>query len=366
MAARKGKGSIYRRGKIWWVKLTVDGETVYESSESTVRDDAIQLLRLRQGELAANAMPSWMKPSVTVGKVLELVPKDLKAYQKRDVRNVERQIRLHLDPYFGSIPVKRLSTAKIQGYIEERIAAAAAPATINRELSTLRRGLRLALEQDPPLIGRHFKIRMLKEDNIRQGYLQEEQYVALRAELPDYQQLALVIAYHVGIRRGELLEVRWSQVDLEGGKILLRGSQTKSGHARVLPIYGEMGAWLRFARAERDLKCPDQDFVIAQRCKRVEWFYAAWRTACAAAGVPGLLFHDLRRTAVRNMLDAGVDEKTAMLITGHRTRAMIDRYNIRGEKDVLAAGRKLDEALKRKAAEKAKPSASGYNSGDNE
>jgi len=180
MATRQGKGCIYRRGKIWWVKITVDGETIYESTESEIRDDAVQLLRLRQGELAANAVPSWLKASVTVGKVLELVPKDLKAYQKKDVKNVERQIRLHLEPVFGKIPVKRLSTAKIQDYIEKRVEEGAAPATVNRELSTLIRGLRLALQQDPPLIGREFKIRKLKEDNIRQGYLSEEQYLALR------------------------------------------------------------------------------------------------------------------------------------------------------------------------------------------
>jgi integrase len=363
MATRQGKGCIYRRGKIWWVKLTVDGETIYESTESTVRDDAVQLLRLRQGELAANALPAWLKPSVTVGKVLELVPADLKAYQKKDLANVERQIRRHLGPFFEKIPVKRLSTAKIHEYIAKRQAENAAAATINRELATLRRGLRLALEHDPPLVGRHFRIRMLREDNVRQGFLTEQQYLALRKELPDYQQLALVIAYHVGIRRGELLALKWEQVDFDAGKILLRGSQTKSGHARVLPIYGEMEAWLRFAKAERDLKCPDTEHVIAQRCKPVTWFYQAWRTACAAAGVHGLLFHDLRRTAVRNMLDAGIDEKTAMLITGHRTRAMIDRYNIRNEKDVLAAGRKLDEYRRRKAAEGA---ASGDNSGDSQ
>lgn len=363
MATRQGKGCIYRRGKVWWIKITVDGETVYESTESTVRDDAVQLLRLRQGELAANALPSWLKPSVTVGRILELVPADLKAYQKKDLKNVERQIRRHLGPFFDQIPVKRLSTAKIHEYIAKRQAASAAAATINRELATLRRGLRLALEHDPPLVGRNFRIRMLREDNVRQGYLAEPQYLALRNELPDYQQLALVIAYHVGIRRGELLAMKWDQVDLDEKRILLRGSQTKNGHPRVLPIYGEMGAWLRFAKAERDLKCPDNEYVIAHRCKPIRWFYAAWRTACAAAGVHGLLFHDLRRTAVRNMLDAGIDEKTAMLITGHRTRAMIDRYNIRGEKDVMAAGRKLDEFRRQKAAEAA---ASSDNSGYSE
>ena len=74
----------------------------------------------------------------------------------------------------------------------------------------------------------------------------------------------------------------------------------------------------------------------------------------------GLLFHDLRRTAVRNMLDAGIEEKTVMRIIGRRTRSMIDRYSIGGEKDVVAAGRKLEEFAKRKAE------ANSYNSGVSE
>jgi integrase len=352
VAQKQGKGCLFRRGKVWWIKISANGEAVRESAGSTKRADAVELLRKRLAELGTGTLPAWMRSSTTMARILELVPRDLKTYQKRDIKNVERQIRIHLGPFFNDLPVKRLSTAKVQEYIDARLAAGAAAATVNRELSTLRRGLHLALEQDPPLVGRFHKIRMLPEDNIRQGFLTEQQYLNLRKELPEHMQLALVIGYHVGIRRGELMSLTWDQVDIEGRMIALRGSQTKTGHARVLPIYGEMETWLRLAKMNRDLRCPQSDPVIQINCGGVERYDKSWKSACKRAGLDGLLFHDLRRTAVRNLLDAGIDEKTVMLITGHRTRTMIDRYNIRGQKDVLEAGRKLHAIAEQRAAEK--------------
>jgi integrase len=160
-------------------------------------------------------------------------------------------------------------------------------------------------------------------------------------------------AYHVGTRKGELRQTRWDQVDWDAGLIRLAGKQTKNGKPRTLPIYGDMRRWLEEQRA----KCPvDNPYVFFGRLGNpVGRKLPGWAEACRAAGLGGLLFHDLRRSAVRNMKRAGVHEKVAMMISGHRTRSMFERYDIIDEDDMEIAGRKLEEyAAKRKQERAAK------------
>lgn len=216
-----------------------------------------------------------------------------------------------------------------------------------RHLEALRRAYTLGVEETPPLVYTTPNIEslMLDEDNVREGFLEQAQYVLLRDELPDHQKLILVIGYHLGMRRGEILNLRWDQVDWDANLIRLEKRQTKGRKARIAPLYGELRAWLEMAYSVRDPHCP---VIISYQGHSVNEVKTAWKSACRRAGITELLIHDLRRTAARNMIRAGIPEKQIMLIAGWKTRSMFDRYHIVDERDIQEAGRKLAHHLEEK------------------
>jgi integrase len=112
-------------------------------------------------------------------------------------------------------------------FIQKRKSDHIANGTINRELAILRRALNLGAQHDPPLVSRVIHIPRLKENNIRIGFFEEEQYRLLLAELPERLKLLLVIAYHTGVRKGELLRIRVEQIDLRRKQIRLNAGETK-------------------------------------------------------------------------------------------------------------------------------------------
>ena len=137
----------------------------------------------------------------------------------------------------------------------------------------------------------------------------------------------------------EVLPMEWSQVDRKAQTITLAPGTTKNGEGRVLP-YGLVPELVETIEAQwrthRDLAskgklCP---FVFARNGERIRCIRKRWATACDKAGAPGMLVHDLRRTAVRNLTRAGVPDKVAMSITGHKTRSVFDRYNITSQDDM--------------------------------
>ena len=272
----------------------------------------------------------------------------LQDYQVRQFRShsTARGRVAHLTAFFGrSAWATTLTTHQIRQYQLARRAAGAATGTINRETSALHRMCTLAvhwgwLDTVPGFPDR------LRENPPRQGFFEHPEYLAVRAHLPAPWQDILDLAYYSGWRKNEILGLTWDEIDEAGGVIRLSPARSKTLVGRILPISQPIAEALARRRARRD---PDSPLVFHRDGIPVRRWRTAWRTACQAAGVPTRFLHDCRRTAARNLIRANVPERVAMLLTGHKSRAIFDRYNIIPEQELLKAGDQLVAYLAQQA-----------------
>lgn len=269
----------------------------------------------------------------------------------------------HLRPYFGGLRADQVTTTVLQQYVAKRQAEGRANATINRELAGLKRALRLGREATPAKVARVPAFPRLAEAPPRKGFFEFGDYEAMLAALPEELKPVLVFAYHTGCRRGEILRMQWPQVDLAERVVRLEPGTTKNREARTIPLVEDLWQVLCMQRDLRDRYHPRTPWVFFRHATGgpLKDFRGAWESACkkaglwdAATGRPTRLLHDLRRTAVRNLTRAGVPERVAMAVSGHKTRSVFDRYNITNEADLRRAAERLGEYLaanRRKRAE---------------
>jgi integrase len=173
----------------------------------------------------------------------------------------------------------------------------------------------------------------------RTGFVGDDVFAKVLVELPDYLHPISVCAYNSAVRVGELKKIQWSQVDFEAG--LIRIKETKNGAPRTIPFIGAMEEHLRGAKAARDEFYADCEWVFSHLGAQIRSFKGAWLAAVTRAGYPDLLFHDFRRSGIRNLKRAGVSDSVAMKISGHKTRAVFDRYDIVDEEDLTDAAAKI-------------------------
>jgi integrase len=181
------------------------------------------------------------------------------------------------------------------------------------------------------------RISKLAERNVRKGFLTPEQYAKLLHHLPAHVKPIFQFAYRTGCRRGEILRLTWARIDFANNMVRLEPGETKNDGGRTIPLTSDLVSTLE--ALPRVNEC-----VFTYRGKPIKSIRTAWNIACKAAGMPDLLFHDLRRTGVRNLVRSGVSEHVAMSISGHKTRAIFDRYNIVSEQDQKEAVAKLEAA----------------------
>ena len=382
-------------GILWEVcirEVILGGSSITATENATGKAQAAQkrwlakkLLARKEGDIAKGKFHE-----IDFGKVLfdELAQDFLKDYEMNGKKSLDRakQSLSHLLPEFEGAKVIDITTQRVQDiYIPDRkkwsckacgerfhvgaelvcpkcgktkLQKGAANATINRELSALRRILNIGAKQTPPKVNRVPYIPMLKENNIRKGFFEYDQFVSLREHLPDYLRAYVTLGYKVGWRHQEIASLTWADVDLKNGIVTLKVGETKNKEGRTVYLDKELMSMFELQWEKRKQAGKIVPFVFPSKngTSKIVNFRMAWNTACRNIGMgygykttetyarkwegklpSGPIFHDLRRTAVRNMVRAGIPERVAMMVSGHKTRSVFDRYNIVNDSDLRMA-----------------------------
>lgn len=341
----KGQGNVFLRPRspLWQISYWNGWRQVRESSGTADYAEAVKTLQRKLGEIAVGKSAGAER--IRVAALLELLVEDYRRHDRADLQEAEQRVNRLLKPNFGHLRASAFTTKAVNHYIELRQSLGRQNATINRELALLRRAFRLGHEHDPQLVFRLPIIKALPEDNVREGFLESDRYRLILDALTEEIKPVFVVAYHLGMRTGELLAIKRSWVDLDEGLIYVNGRVTKNRNPKTAPIYGDMRPWLEMLLSRGAVESPKCIWLFSRKGRPVKDFKADWAQACERAGVPALLFHDLRRTAVRNMIRAGVPEKIAMQISGHKTASMLWRYNITDARDIKDAGKRTERYL---------------------
>jgi integrase len=341
-------GSLYLRGDIWWVKYYQNGRPIRESTEfhEDQQKQAKDFLKRRDGDVASGRPVSPKAGKVRVSELLQDLVTEYRANERRNLDHVEHITR-RLDETFGYRRAHDLTAANVRAFIAKRQEEGAENGTINRDLAALKRALNLALKDEKILRKPH--IPKLAEHNVRKGFFGDVEYLAMHEALSTPLNHILQFAYTYGWRKGEILGLQWPQIDFQAGTVRIEGNATKNEEARTVALTESLKVILRRlwdeTRSLAERKGRPIPWVFHRNGNPVRNFRRAWKRACAKAGLPERLFHDLRRTAIRNMVRAGIPERVAMQISGHKTRSVFDRYNIVSEGDLHEATRKLEGGI---------------------
>ena len=345
---RRPDGHVYQRGQIWWFKwVGADRRAHFRSSHSPDRAVAETMLRDELQRKARGLAASPDPSRCLVDDLLESLLVRYRTEKRKSVGRADLSCR-HLLRLFKGIPAVRVTGADVSRYADLRLKDGAAAATVNRELAALRAAFRLGIRNGVvsgmPYIG------LLPERNVRTGFAEHAQVEAVCRHLPPDEADAVRVMFITGWRsRSEVLRLTWPQVDWTGGFLRLEPGTTKNDEGRSFPLIPELRAVLE-RRLEVTRRCERAQgriipLVFHRNSRPIKAMRRSWASACRHAGVPALLLHDLRRSAVRNLERASVSRSVAMKLTGHKTENVYRRYAIVAEGDLIQAGQKLSAQL---------------------
>ena len=314
---------VYKRGNIYWIRYAgLDGRIIRESSGSEKFKKAENLLIKRKQDIREGKMPEIKVIKNHTFK--ELAAEYRKWAERQRSYNSKKFFISHLENKFGLLPLRRFNTMMIEQFQTEEIQNKKKPATINRYIATLSHMFTKAVEWDmveEETLKRIRKAKLLPENNRRLRYLSKDESQKLVKACEIHLKPIVITALNTGMRRGEILSLKWDQVDLKNGFILL--DVTKNGERREVPINATVKDALHGLIRRLDIPYVFYDPRSGKPFLDVK---RSFHSACKKAKINNFHFHDLRHTFASHLVMAGVDLTTVKELLGHKTLTMTLRY----------------------------------------
>lgn len=349
---------VRRTVSTYSIRYTVAGKQRFESTGSTKLADAVALLRRRTGSAA---LGKFIGPSIEKTRMSDLANfyiEHLHSEGKPLGASHKYHLPLHrIATYFGAVRVddpktgvvdhyeggdlaNTIDTIRITEFKASMLEDGYALSTINNALATLKACFTLAKRANR--VGEPPFIKIVDPHNERENFLEQAQFLALRDELPDDLRDPITFLWWTGWRVGAMRGLRWRDVYSDAIRLERKNSKTKQ--AQELPLTGELEQVIARARG----RAKDADDLVFRRAdgQPLGDFHKAFYSAAERAGLgTDVHVHDLRRSAARNLTNAGVPQHVIMQITGHRTASMFRRYAITVPQDLANAQTALAEHL---------------------
>jgi len=363
MAELTGFGSIYERpgSSRLWIAYYHEGKQYRESCGSDDRKKAERLLKRRTKETGLGR-PVQASKNVTLRALRRLHEADSNSKGNTSGKEIARAWG-HLENFFGEgAKATAITAIRLEEYVKHRDGEGVKPSTIRNELAAIKRAFNLARKKEVLLGSEVPAFPTVTVRNQKRGFFSEQEMEAIKAHLPADVADAIEFFYVIGWRSSEVTGLQWSQVEL--GAQSIRIEETKNKEPRTLP-YGALPQLVTLIEKRRRISDETQKrrglivtHVFSRDGEPIKSFRTTWITACIAAGLGQVVRneagrvvrialktpHDFRRTAARNLLRAGVPEKTIMAVCGWKSRSVFDRYSVIDEVMIAEGLAKLAKA----------------------
>lgn len=335
--------NIYRRGKIYWIRYSANGRQYRESTYSTNKSDAKLLLAKRLSEIAEGKEPASKVKNYTFEELAAAYSKWCE--RQRSFKTKQRLLKQLINA-FGHLYTRQITTRLLEDFQTQRLKKGNKPATINRLMATMKHCMHKGYQWEmvtEDTLKRVRQVKLLEENNRRLRYLSPEECQHLIDACSGDIKAIVIIALNTGMRKSEILSLKWENVDLRHNFILL--DNTKNGERREIPINETLRGVFQGLTRRLDVPYVFFDKTTGKPYQDVK---KSFGSALRRAGIKDFRFHDLRHTFASHLVMAGVDITTVRELLGHKTLTMTLRYAHLAPTHKVKAVEVLDKAINTK------------------